>query len=57
MESAVGGQILLVSLDHLLDHLTADRTGLTGSQLTVVAFLEVYADFLWCEITTKIAVF
>jgi hypothetical protein len=32
-------------LDHFLDHLPADRTGLTGRQIAVVALLEVYPDF------------
>ena len=36
--------LLLVSFDHLLDHLSADRTGLTGGQIAVVALLEVDAD-------------
>jgi len=38
-------QVLLVGLDHLLDHLAADRAGLAGGQVTVVAFLQVDADF------------
>ena len=38
-------QIALVSLDHLLDHLAADGTGFTGSQVAVVALLQVNADF------------
>ena len=29
---------------HLLDHLAADRTGLAGGQIAVVALLEVDAD-------------
>ena len=29
---------------HLLDHLAADRTGLAGGQIAVVAFLQVHAD-------------
>ena len=37
-------QRLLVGLDHLLDHLAADRTGLAGGQIAVVAFLQVHAD-------------
>ena len=41
-------QIALVSLDHLLDHLAADRTGLAGGQVAVVALLQVDADFLGC---------
>ena len=39
---------LLVSFDHLLDHLSADRTGLAGGQIAVVALLEVHADLPWC---------
>ena len=35
---------LLVSFDHLLDHLSADGTGLAGGQVAVVALLEVDAD-------------
>ena len=34
-------QGLLVGLDHLLDHLAAHGTGLTGGQVAVVAFLQV----------------
>ena len=30
---------------NLLDHLAADRTGLTGCEVAVIALLEVYADF------------
>ena len=41
-------QVLLVALDHLLDHLAADRTGLAGGQIAVVALLEVDADLPWC---------
>lgn len=52
---ALCGQTLLVSLNHLLDHLAADGACLTGSQVAVVALLEVYTDLLWCGITTKIA--
>ena len=33
---------------HLLDHLAADRTGLAGGQVAVVALLQVDADFLGC---------
>ena len=42
----IGGtlQVLLVGLDHLLDHLAADRAGLAGGQVTVVALLQVDAD-------------
>ena len=41
-------QVLLVALDHLLDHLAADRAGLAGGQIAVVALLEVDADLPWC---------
>ena len=34
---------LLVSFDHLLDHLSADRTGLAGGQIAVVTLLEIDA--------------
>ena len=34
---------LLVSFDHLLDHLSADGTGLAGGQIAVVALLEIDA--------------
>ena len=37
---------LLVSLDHLLDHLAADGAGLTGGQVTVVTASQVDTDFL-----------
>ena len=40
---------LLVSFDHLLDHLAADGTGLAGGQVAVVALLEVDADLPWCS--------
>ena len=36
----------LVSVDHFLDHLTADGTRLTGGEVAVVTVLEVYADFI-----------
>ena len=39
-------QTLLVSLDHLLDHLAADGTGFTGGQVTIVTLLQIHADFL-----------
>ena len=38
-------QVLLVGLDHLLDHLAADGAGFAGGQVAVVAVLEVDADF------------
>ena len=37
-------QVLLVALDHFLDHLAADRAGLAGGQIAVVAPLEVDAN-------------
>ena len=39
---------LLVSLDHLLDHLAADGACLTGGQVAVVAVGQVHANFPWC---------
>ncbi len=42
-------QVLLVSLDHLLDHLAADGTGFPGGQVAVVALLQVDANFPWCS--------
>ena len=38
--------VLLVLGDHLLNHLTANRTGLLGSQVAVVTLLEVHAYFV-----------
>ena len=35
----------LVSLDHFLDHLTADAASLAGGQVAIVAVLQVDADF------------
>ena len=35
---------VLVGFDHLLDHLTADGTGLTTGELAVVTVLQVDAD-------------
>ena len=37
-------QTLLVSLDHLLDHLAADAACLAGGQVTVVAVGQIDAD-------------
>ena len=37
---------VFVSLDHLLDHLTADRACFAGGQVTVVALLQVDADLI-----------
>ena len=39
---------LLVSLDHFLDHLAADGTGLTGGQVTVITIGQINANFPWC---------
>jgi len=39
-----GLQILFVLLDHLANHFAADRTGLLGSQIAVIAFLQVDAN-------------
>ena len=36
-------QAVLVGLDHLLDHLAADRTGLLAGQIAVVALLQIDA--------------
>ena len=36
----------LVSVDHLLDHHTADRTSLSCSQVAVIALLQVYTNFV-----------
>ena len=41
-------QTLLVSLDHFLDHLATDGTGLAAGQVTIVAIGQVYADLPWC---------
>ena len=41
-------QVLLVALDHLLDHLAADGTGLARGEIAVVALLEVDANLPWC---------
>ena len=37
-------QVLLVGLDHLLDHLAAHAAGLTRGQVAVVAVLQVDAN-------------
>ena len=42
-------QALFVGLDHLLDHLAADRAGLAAGQVAVVALLEVDTDLPWCS--------
>ena len=47
-------QVLLVGLDHFLDHLSADGTGLAAGQVTVVAVFKVHADILRCVFTSKI---
>ena len=36
--------VLFVRLNHLLDHLTADRTCLLGCEVTVVTVLKVNAN-------------
>lgn len=41
-------QVLLVALNHLLDHLAADGTGLARGEIAVVALLEVDANLPWC---------
>ena len=35
--------------DHLLYHLTANRTGLLRGQVTVVTLLKVYTNLPWCS--------
>ena len=47
-------QILLVRLDHLLDHLAADRTRLAAGQVAVVTVLQVDAHLMRCVFTSKI---
>ena len=42
-------QALLVSLDHLLDHLAADGAGFAGGQVTVVTVGQVDTDLPWCH--------
>ena len=42
-------QTLLVSLDHLLDHLAAHGACLTGGQVAVVAIGQVDTHFPWCH--------
>ena len=37
---------ILVRLDHLLNHLTTDRTGLTRSEVAVVSLVQSNADFV-----------
>lgn len=41
-------QALLVSLNHLLDHLAAYGAGLAGGQVTVIAVGQVHANLPWC---------
>ena len=50
-------QVLLVGLDHLLDHLAAHGTGLAAGQVAVVALLQIDAHLLWCVFTTKTVIF
>ena len=47
-------QILLVGLDHLLDHLAADRACLAAGQVAVVAVFQVDAHLMRCVFTSKI---
>lgn len=47
-------QVLLVALDHLLNHLAADRAGLAAGQVAVIAVLQVDAHLLRCVFTSKI---
>ena len=42
----IAGHAVLVGLDHLLDHLAADRACLTGGQITVIALVEIYTNFV-----------
>ena len=37
----------------MFNHLAADRAGLAGGQIAVVALLKVDADLPWCVFTTK----
>ena len=46
-------QVLLVGLDHLLDHLAAHGTGLAAGQVAVVALLQIDTHLPWCVFTTK----
>ena len=39
---------LLVGFNHFLDHLAADGAGFPGSQIAVVAVLQVHTDLPWC---------
>ena len=48
-----GLQVLLVGLDHLLDHLAAYAAGLTRGQVAIVAVLQVDANLLRCVFTSK----
>ena len=41
-------QPLLVSFDHLLDHLATHGAGFPGSQVAVVAVGQVDANLRWC---------
>ena len=36
---------------HDVDHLTTDRASLTGSQIAVIALLQVDANLPWCSCT------
>lgn len=35
---------VFISLDHLLDHLSADRAGLLRSKVAVITLLEIYTN-------------
>lgn len=41
----MAGEIYMPYGTDMIDHLSADRTGLFGSQVAVITLLEVYADF------------
>ncbi len=41
----------------MFDHLAANGAGLTGSQIAVVALLQVHADLPWCSFSILSAVF
>ena len=48
-EEAILLHAVFIGLDHLLDHLAADGTGLLRGQITVVTLLQVDADLPWCS--------
>ena len=45
---SLAAALLLVGVDHLLDHLTAYGASLTGGEVAIVALLKVYADLAGC---------